>query len=76
MFALATTMSFLLLLGGGVTMPYDTNIAIGLYLSTPIPLIVRKVVQHYTYRPREESKHPQIVVEDPVAPSADEPSAV
>jgi hypothetical protein len=67
-----TFLSFLLLVGGAVTMPLDTNIAIGLYVSTPIPLIARKVIEHA----RTEPKLPPMSTEDPVAPTPDEPSAV
>jgi len=71
MFTVATALSFFLLIGGGVTMSYDTNIAIGLYMSSPIPLIARKVVQYYQTEPKQAP-----ATEDPVAPTPDEPSAV
>ena len=56
-------------------MPLDTNIAIGLYVSTPIPLIARKVIEH-ARSPPTEPKLPPGPTEDPVAPTPDEPSAV
>ena len=75
MLILPLTISVFLLIGGGVVMPYDSNIAIGLYLSSPIPLIVRKAVYWYRSQPKEEPKE-EPVSEDPVAPTPDEPSAV
>ncbi len=72
---ITTFLSFLLLVGGAVTMPLDTNIAIGLYVSTPIPLIARKVIEH-ARSPHTEPKLPPVSTEDPVAPTPDEPSAV
>jgi hypothetical protein len=74
MLAILTAASFFLLIGGGVVMPYDTNIAIGLYMSSPIPLIARKVIQYYRTEPQEPKQTPSS--EDPVAPTPDEPSAV
>lgn len=56
-------------------MSYDTNLATGLYLSSPIPLVVYKIV-HYIRSPPEEPKVIPEHVGDPVAPTADEPSAV
>ena len=56
-------------------MPLDTNIAIGLYMSTPIPLLARKVIECIRAHP-QEPKPPTTPAEDPVAPTTDEPSGV
>ena len=75
MFIASLTLSVFLLIGGGVVMSYDENIAFGLYLSAPVPLIVRKAIQWYHSEPKQEPKQ-ESLSEDPVAPTPDEPSAV
>ena len=69
------TVSVFLFIGGGVVMPYDQTIALGLYLSSPVPFIVYKAIQWYYSEPEPEPKQPT-PTEDPVAPTPDEPSAV
>lgn len=57
-------------------MPHDTDIAIGLYISSPIPVLVYKMLHYIHSPPPEEPKIPVVTTEDPTAPTADEPSAV
>lgn len=75
MFSASLALSFLLLIGGGVVMPYEHRIATGLYILSPFPMIAWKVV-HSCRTPSDEIKRSPAVVEDPVAPTPDEPSAV
>lgn len=56
-------------------MPYDKNIAFGLYISTPIPVLIYKIADCIR-SPPAEPKIPPVSSEDPVAPTPDEPSAV
>jgi hypothetical protein len=74
MIALFGAASVFLFIGGGTVMPYDSNIAIGLYVSSPIPLLVYKVIRWYRSEPEQPKQKPSS--EDPVAPTPDEPSAV
>ena len=56
-------------------MPHDRDISIGLYMSSPIPVLVYRLFG-YTRSPPEEPKVPVVTTEDPTAPTPDEPSAV
>ncbi len=68
-------LSFLLLVGAGLSMSYDTYLAIGLYISSPTPILAQKVLEWYM-SPPSETKPPVPPTEDPVAPTAEEPNDV
>ena len=63
--------SVMLFVGGGIATPYNTYAAIGLYVSSPLPILIYRVTRSY---PKAEAEPPP--AEDPVAPTLDEPSAV
>ena len=67
--------SVMLFVGGGIATPYNTYVAVGLYISSPLPLIVYKVTRTESQQQPEPPKEPS-PTEDPVAPTPDEPSAV
>lgn len=69
--------SVMLFVGGGIATPYNTYAAIGLYVSSPIPIIIYKAIQsHSEPEPQPEPPKEPPPTEDPVAPTLDEPSAV
>lgn len=69
--------SVMLFVGGGIATPYNTYAAIGLYVSSPIPILIYRVTRSHS-QPEQEAEPPKEPppTEDPVAPTLDEPSAV
>ena len=65
----------MLFVGGGIMTSFNSYAAIGLYVSSPIPIILYKVLQSQSQEEAEPPKEPPST-EDPVAPIPDEPSAV
>jgi hypothetical protein len=71
---IAGALAVLLFIGGGIVTPFNNYAAIALYISSPLPLIVYKVIRSNHEPHPEPPKEPP--PEDPVAPTLDEPSAV
>jgi hypothetical protein len=74
---IAGALAVLLFIGGGIVTPFNNYAAIALYISSPLPLIVYKVVGRQPDPPQSHPEPPkEPPPEDPVAPTLDEPSAV
>ena len=68
MFIVAGTLSVALFIAGGIVTPYNTYAAIGLYASSPLPIILYRVIRRQP-EPHDEIEPPKEEAPgDPVPP--------